>query len=63
MPVLVLIVLVLAGCAGDRTKIEGNSKFDDVAPMSRDAERKHIIDDAYDFCRRYPDDPVCHPRK
>jgi hypothetical protein len=30
--------------------------------LSRDEERNRIIDWGEDFCRRYADDRVCHPR-
>jgi hypothetical protein len=55
--------LVLSSCTGDRTKIEGSTREIDVAPISRDAERQHIIEQGQDFCVRYKDDPVCKPRR
>lgn len=30
------------------------------SPLTRDAERENVIRQG-DFCRRYPDDKVCHP--
>lgn len=60
---LLLGLLLLTACIGERTKVEGNSKFDTVAPMSRDAERQHILEQGKDFCARYQDDKVCQPQK
>jgi hypothetical protein len=53
--------LVLSSCIGERTKLEGTHEID-VAPMSRDAERQHIIEQGQDFCARYKDDPACHSK-
>jgi hypothetical protein len=55
---LVLITAItLAGCSSDAFRVKGQSP--DVAPVSRDAERKHIIEQGQDFCERYPDDIAC----
>jgi hypothetical protein len=46
-------MLLLAGCAGER--LQGSSP----QPLSRDAERQHIIEQGQDFCQRHPDDIAC----
>jgi hypothetical protein len=60
MRVLVLIVAIaLTGCSSDAWRVKGQSPDPDIAPMSRDAERKHVIEQGQDFCVRYPDDIAC----
>jgi hypothetical protein len=57
---LVLIAAIaLTGCSSDAYRMNGQSPDPKVAPMSKDAERKHIIEQGQDFCERYPDDIAC----
>jgi hypothetical protein len=55
------LCLLLAGCSGDA--VRGNSDLKpDIAPMSRDAERQHIIEEGKSFCDRYKDDAACRAK-
>ena len=61
--IAVAIILLLEGCSGDVTRMGGKADLS-PAPMSRDAERDHIVDEGKDFCTRYRDDIVCRrPKK
>lgn len=61
--IAVAIMLLLEGCSGDVTRMGGKADLS-PAPMSRNAERDHIVDQGKDFCVRYPDDSVCRgPKK
>jgi hypothetical protein len=56
--VLVLVTAIaLTGCSSDAFRVKGQSP--DVAPVSRDVERKNIVKQGQDFCERYPDDIAC----
>jgi hypothetical protein len=59
---VIALGLLLSSCIGERTKLQGDHEID-VAPMSRDAERQHIIEQRQDFCARYKDDPACRGPK
>jgi hypothetical protein len=56
--IFLVAVTALTGCSSDSYRVQGQSP-EPVAPMSRDAERKHIIEQGQGFCERYPDDIAC----
>lgn len=59
--VLAILVLSLMGCSAEAIR-QGNKP--DLAPMSREAERSHILEEGTDFCKKYPDDVACKgPKK
>jgi starvation-inducible outer membrane lipoprotein len=56
---VLITAITLAGCSSDAFRVQGQSPEPVVAPMSKDAERKHIIEQGQDFCERNPDDFAC----
>lgn len=60
--IAVLIVVLLEGCSGDVMRMGGKADLS-PAPMSRDAERDHIVGEGKDFCARYSDDVACRGLK
>jgi hypothetical protein len=57
--IFLVAVTGLTGCSGDSARVQGRSPDLNIAPMSRDAERRHIQEEGHDFCERYPDDIAC----
>jgi hypothetical protein len=54
------LVLLLTACSSEAIR---NANTVDLKPMPRDAERESIRERGVEFCKTYPDDIACRPKR